>query len=229
MLIPITKIKQILDSLILYIRADYNSALESGHEEESFLYRVLYGNSLDDFDFYTQGVDIFIRTDSSSRRIETKMGFDLGQVSFPTIYVHHPNEPMKGVNTIGFGLDENEYYENSDGTQVDKLFRGFGSTFEYTCISPSVLETLLIYEVIHAALISSIDSFSESFNIVNFTGKEYVVKNDMMPDPLYLRSIILDVDYIKEVPRLITRELVNKVEFNDAIIYDEDSIGSNLV
>lgn len=228
MLIPITIVKQVLDSLIVFIKADYDLAVSENRETESFLYRVLYGNSLVDFDFYEQGVDIFTRTDASSRQIQTKLGFDLGQSSLPTIYVHQPAEPTKGVNTIGFGLDGNEYYDNADGTQTDKLFRGFGSTFEYVCVSPNILETLLIYEVLHAALISAIDSFTSDFNTVNFTGKEYVARNDSMPDPLFVKAIQLELSYVKEVPRLISQDVVNFVEFNKAIVYG-DGIGINFV
>jgi hypothetical protein len=229
MLIPIIVIKKILDSLITFIRVDYNSALASGVVEESFLYRVLYGNSIDGFDFYTQGVDIFTRTPGSARKIVTKMGFDIGSTELPTIYVHHSIEPTKGVNTIGFGMDENEFYQNSDGSHTDKFFRGFGSTFEYVCVSPNINEAILMYEVIHAALISSVDTFNDKFNTFNFTGREAIARNDSMPNPLFLKVIQLDVDYIKEVPRLITRQLVNNVEFNNAIVYTETAVGSNLI
>jgi hypothetical protein len=229
MFIPVTKIKKILDALITLIKADYNTALNAGHEEESFLYRVLYGNSLGDFDFYEQGVDIFIRTDASARQLLVRMGFDLGISTLPTIYVHQPNEAMKGVNTIGWGYDTNEFYTNSGGSQTDKLFRGFGSVFEYVITSPNVLETVLVYEVLHAALIASVDTFNEYFNNITFTGKELIAKHESMPDPLFIKSIQLDVDYVKEVPRLVTLDLISLVEFDNATVYTGEAIGENLI
>jgi hypothetical protein len=229
MIIPITKVKKILDALLLAVKTDYNSALTAGVEEESFLYRVLYGNAFGEYDFYEQGVAIFIRTDASARQLQTKMGFDMSPSQLPVIYVHQPNEVMKGVNTVGWGFDTNEFYTNSDGVVVDKLFRGYSGAFEYVITSPNVLETILIYEVLHAALNSSIDTLSEIFNIVTMTGKELVAKSEMMPEPLFLKTIIVDGDYVKEFPRLSTVETALLVEFNPAIVYTTEGIGNNLI
>jgi hypothetical protein len=229
MFIPVTKIKAILDALITMIRDDYSSALLNSVETESFLYRVLYGNALGDYDFYVNGVDIFTRTDASARQIQTRMGFDLGITTLPTIYVHQPNEVMKGVNTIGWGYDTNGFFDNTDGSQTDKLFRGFGSVFEYVITSPNVLETVVVYEVLHAALSACIDTFNEWFNNISFTGKELIAKNESMPEPLFIKSIQLDVDYTKEVPRLGTpQQLVSLVEFYPAVIYGE-AIGDKII
>jgi hypothetical protein len=230
MFIPITKVKAILDALITLIRSDYDAAIANGTETECFLYRVLNGSALGDFDFYEQGVNIFVRTDASARQIQTRMGFDLGTSTLPTIYVHQPNEAMRGVNTIGFGYDTNEFYTNADQSMVDKLFRGFGGTFEYVITSVNVMETILIYEVLHAALISSIDTFDEYFNNITFTGKELIAKSEQIPDPLFIKCIQLDVDYIKQVPRLTTPDqLITMVEFNQPTIYTKDPIGGELI
>jgi hypothetical protein len=229
MVIPVTKVKKILDALIAAIRADYAAALTSGVEADSFLYRILYGNAFGDYDFYEQGVSIFIRTDASARQLQTRMGFDMSPSQLPVIYVHQPNEVMKGINTVGWGFDTNEFFTNTDGTEVDKLFRGYGGTFEYVITSPNVLETILIYEVIHTALNSAIDTLSEVFNIVSMTGKELVAKSDVMPEPLFLKTIQLDGDYVKEFPRLATVETALYVEFNPAIVYDKDAIGVDIL
>ena len=231
MFIPVIKIKRILDSLLSLIKTDYETHVEQGLEEESFLYRVLYGNALGDYDFYQQAVNIFTRTGASSRQIQTRMGFDLGITTLPTIYVHRPNEASKGLNTIGFGLDTNEFYENQDQTVTEKLFRGFGATFEYVITSPNVLETQLIYEVLQAALISTVDTFMEYFNNVSFVGKELVAKHELMPEPLFIQTIQIEVDYVKQVPRLTTpEELITMVEFDKpTLLYDENSIGNSLL
>jgi hypothetical protein len=220
MFIPVVRIKQILDTLLVAIRVDHRTCNIEGREEESFLYRVLYGNALGTYDFYTQAINIFSQQDNSPRKIQTKIGFDLGHSSLPTIYVHQPSEPLKGVNTISWGLDQDSY-KNMDGSETDKMFRGFGSVFEWVITAPSVMEVLLIYEVLHAALIASIDSFTPEFNSINFTGKEYVMKSDLVPETLYVKSIFLEVDYIKEVPRLIYRDIVNDINFELNGIYTE--------
>ena len=134
------------------------------------------------------------------------------------------------MNTIGWGYDTNEFYQNEDGSQTDKLFRGFGSVFEYVITSPNVLETILIYEVLHAALSATIDTFSEYFNNISFTGKELVAKHESMPDPLFIKAIMLDVDYIKSVPKLGSPQtLIDLIEFNPATVYTGVAIGNNLI
>jgi hypothetical protein len=137
---------------------------------------------------------------------------------------------MKGVNTIGFGYDTNEFYTNADESTTDKLFRGFGSTFEYVVTSPNVLETLLVYEVLHAAMMSAIDTLDEYFNNITITSKELVAKNDAVPQPLFLKCMMIDVDYVKSMPRLGTPEqFASMVEFYPPILYSEEGIGVNLI
>ena len=226
MFIPVIKIKAILDVLIDYIRADYELVQS---EEESFLYRIFEDAALGEFNFFEQSKNIFLRQSNSHRQIQTRMGFDLTQTLLPTIYVHQPNESLKGINTIGFGYDTNEFYSNSDGSQTDKLFRGFGSVFEYVITSPNILETVLIYEALHGALISAHDTLTENFNNFNFTGKELIARSEQMPDPIFIKSILIDIDYVKVVPRLIRREVVQFVEFNKATIYTSEAIGDELI
>jgi hypothetical protein len=230
MFIPVIKIKAVLDALLTLIKADYDAAIAGGIEEESWLYRVLYGNALGDWDFYQQGVNLFTRTDASARKLQTRMGFDIGISTLPTIFVHHPNEAMKGLNTIGFGYDTDEFYSNADGSNTDKLFRGFGSVFEYVITSPSALETKVIYEVLHAALISAVDTFDEYFSNFNFTGKELIAKHESVPDPLFIQAIQIDVGYVKQVPRLGTpQQFASLVEFYPATVLYGEAIGENLI
>ncbi len=229
MFIPVTKIKKILDALLSLIKEDYEAC--SLQPSESFLYRVLKGSFLGDYDFYEQGVNIFTQSGNSSRQIQTRMGFDLGITTLPTIYVHQPNEVMKGVNTISFGMDTDEFYTNKDGTVVEKLFRGSSSTFEYVITSPNVLETILVYEVLWAALVSVVDTFMEYFVDVSITGKELVARHETMPEPLFIKTILVDVQYVKQVPRLTTpQQLITKIEFDKpTIYYDNKGIGSELL
>lgn len=230
MFIPVVKVKAILDAVLAFIKADYDECLRRAREEESFLYRVLQGQTLSDYNFYTQGKDIFIRSGGSSRQLQTRMGFDVSMSSLPVVYVHQPSDMLKGVNTIGFGLDTNEYYTNSDDSVTEKLFRSFGSVFEYTIVSSNVLETVLIYEVLMAAMISVIDTLNEYFEQVSLSGKELIVKNELMPEPLFMKSIQLDVIHIKQVPRLTTPEtLITAIEFGMPTLYTEDDMGQTLI
>ena len=92
-----------------------------------------------------------------------------------------------------------------------------------------MLETVVVYEVLHAALSATIDTFNEWFNNISFTGKELIARNESMPEPLFIKSIQLDVDYVKEVPRLGTpQQFASLVEFYPPVIYGE-AIGDKII
>ena len=85
-MILIARIKQIVDGLLQYIQYDY----ESVPEHETFLYHMFYGTRDGSFDFYEQAKKLFLRTNTSPRKIQVKMEYPKDKSHLPCIIVREP-------------------------------------------------------------------------------------------------------------------------------------------
>ena len=68
--IPILKVKKFVDLLIEFVKTDYEDKTD---KTKSFLYRVLSDNTSDGWDFYQNGIEIFVRGEDDKRKLETRL------------------------------------------------------------------------------------------------------------------------------------------------------------
>jgi len=55
-----------------------------------------------------------------------------------------------------------------------------------------------------------------SFDLIDFSSREIIAQNSLIPDPVMMQSIILQVEYVKEgIPELYTEDLLTTITFND--------------
>ena len=101
--IPILKVKKFVDLLIEFVKTDYESKTD---KTKSFLYRVLSDNTSDGWDFYQNGIEIFIRGEDDKRKLETRLMFDRSRAGLPTIHVREPAKNKGSYDGIGFFDDE---------------------------------------------------------------------------------------------------------------------------
>jgi hypothetical protein len=209
--IPIVTFKRLLDSLIEYIRSNLEAKIIAGLEEESFLYQVLNGNNSDGFDFYEEGKNIFSRQSTSSRKIETRLMFTKDIAPTPTVHVREPAK-IKGIfNTIG-GID-NTRIDLQTG-YLDQYRDTKKATYEFVCTSDNPLEAVLISEVIYAALLSAHETLVYlGFAIFDYGMKELIANNELIPYPLFIKSIELIVQYENTIPSIQTAEMCDIINF----------------
>ena len=140
-MIPLLKVKKIIEAAIVYIEQDYNNAI---NKQETFLYRVLGNESLDDYNFFNQAKEVFLRGKNSSRKLGVKIAFDRTFTNVPNLILRIPSERSTNHNSIGVGYDGSEFYENEDGSTTDKLFYVNQSTFEILITGANENECLMI-------------------------------------------------------------------------------------
>lgn len=193
---------------------NFVSPIVTNMASESFLIRCFDAEDVSDgVDYRTLAVEIFTRSNLDSRRIETRLLFDQDRASLPTIHVREPAKNKGPQDSIGY-LDE-ELFENIDGGFHYSRRRSFNSQFEIMVTSVNRHEVIIIEEVLMALLIGSQDTLSlnNPFYQFNFTVRELIANNQLMPDPLFIKAIMLNLSYDKTYMDLSENQMLNSILF----------------
>lgn len=226
--IPILKVKKFVDLLIEFVKTDYESKSD---KTKSFLYRVLSDNTSDGWDFYQNGIEIFVRGDDDKRKLETRLMFDRSRAGLPTIHVREPAKNKGSYDGIGFFDDEivvnestglDEQNQPLPSTISSTARKTFSSQFDIMITSGNSLECVLIQEVLESAMLASLDTLTiPFFELVDFTSKELMMSDETERNQLFIKSITLNIQYQKDgIPKLYTEENVKKIQFNNPILLE---------
>lgn len=85
-MIIIARIRQIIDGLLAYVQSDY----EALPEEQTFLYHMFYGTKDRNFDFYQKAKELFLRRNTSPRKLRTVLEYPLDKSHLPCIVIREP-------------------------------------------------------------------------------------------------------------------------------------------
>lgn len=206
-MIKVVEIKQILDSLILFVKDDYESKT---NKEETFLYRVLSGSVEGNFNFYEQGVVIFTQTDENALKIETTLSFSQNSNGSPSIYVREASRVKGTFNSIGGMASELYVYE--DGSVGDEYRDTKKGDYELVITSTNNLVTILISEVIYSLFVSAYETLNTQYELFDFNLKEVMFQNTT-GTRLFAKTITMSTQQENIIPSLISEEQLNKVMF----------------
>lgn len=204
--IPIILLKSVVDEALLKVRSDLLFHIQENTEEESWLYRVFGENQIDGYNFYTQCKSILLRGEKDPRKIQTKLLFSPVKSNSPVIYFNEPSESPGSEDYLGINLNEDPYIGTSNF--VDKLGRSFKSSYEIVIVSMNNTETIMLYNLIKAILISLKSTLSHYFHTYQFSGQQLMDMSTLSPEYFY-KSVVMLVDYSIEVPD------INSTEFFD--------------
>ena len=186
---------------------------------ESFIYRCFDSDDvIEGVNYTTLAVEIFTRLTTDSRRVETRLLFDPDRASLPTIHVREPSKSkgkQDGIGNIGEG-----FYENADGGYSDERRRSFDSQFELMITSMNRHEVIVMEEVMLGLIVGAQDSFAiqDPFYNISFSVKELIANNDLIPNPLFIKSIMMNVSYDKTFPDISSSELLTRILFEQLIL-----------
>lgn len=217
-MILIARIKQIVDGLLNYIQYDF----ESVPENETFLYHMFYGTRDGSFDFYEQAKSIFLRKNTNPRKIQVKMEYPKDKSHMPCIIVREPGRSTdKPAPLGGYGvptLDQfgAEQYER-EGFRQPALAK-----IDLMCFSDNMLESILIGEVLYALLIGARNTFEEEFAYFDFSTDELIAQNDLFPQPIIIKNVVIEVEDIGNYASIIRPEMVRRFIIEDAIPVGSD-------
>lgn len=181
--------------------------------ENSFLYRHLKGKKYGNYDMYEELKVILGRPHTVDNYLDVRLFFDAKRANLPTVHITLPLE--KGGKNDGIGVDEGyeDPRENIVGSYPVKA-RGFDTSYSIIISSSNTLETLSIYTMLKAILITHIDILGlMGFNNVVISGGDLQLNPDIIPNGVFLRSITLNFDYKVVVEKLIPDNWITNIIF----------------
>lgn len=227
--IGILRLKKILDSLLDFVKEDYefnvNNIIDNGIDPvhntvgESFLYRCIDSeDKIDGINYQELAAEIFTRSDLEQRKVVTRLLFDPDRAVLPTIHVREPAKSKGHTDAIGYIGDF--IYENEDGSFNEARKRSFSSQYEFLITSVNRHEVIIMEEVLLALLIGAQDTLSgiNPFYNFQFSVKELIANNELVPRPLFIKSIAINASYEKIYPDLSDNQMLAKILFSHQIL-----------
>lgn len=198
---------------------DFLSPVIRDQSSEAFLLRCFDTEDIvDEIDYKLLAIEIFTRTEEESRKIDSRLMFDVDRAPFPTVHVREPAKGKGKTDAIGYMSDE--LYENVDGSYNETRRRSFQSQYELMVTSVNRHEVIIMEEVLLAALIGVQDTLalSNPFYTFEFGVKELIANNELIPNPLFIKAITLNVGYNKTYPDLSENQMLNRILFTQNIL-----------
>lgn len=186
--IAILQLKELLDNLIAWVVADQNSASSTS---DKWLYSVFNGVTNGNYDYHTQILDILLRGDDDSDKLETRLMFDSTRANLPTIHIHLPSEKKGTFNSIGKGAQLTDTL--IDDNVVECFEQSYISTYDLIITGANTDEIILIYEFLKAILTAGALTVANTFELFDYSGAELMTNSELIPYLTFYRAISVTV------------------------------------
>lgn len=213
-MIQIVKIKKIVESCLEYVQTDFES---KNNEKDSFLYKVLGDTQDGSYNFYEQAKNLFLRKETNPNNIKVLLEYPKDRAGLPSYVIREPGKTGGIANSIG------KIESFMGGVPMYRDTRQYG--LEIMCFSVNMNESILMSEVLYALLLGSWDTLASQFLKIEFTMKELMMQNNLMPTPIFIRSIGLDLSSEEIVPGLVDTSLLGKIIFGKVNQVDSIALG----
>lgn len=210
-LLPELKLKKLLDGWLALLKSNWNNNTD---KSKTFIYQLFYGNSLENYDFYTQAQKILLRSKDDPRILEIRTFFDRTRAHLPTIHITLPSTSPFGD---GLGFDPNYgdiVWDDEEQTFLQNNTRTFSTRYNMIITSDNTFEVLLIYYAMQALMIANYESLDlNGLRNPKFSGQDMILRDDLVPNHIYARSTTIDVHYELTVPLLGASEFYTEIDF----------------
>ena len=213
-MLQIVKIKKIIESCLEYVQTDFES---KNNEKDSFLYKVLGDTQDGSYNFYEQAKNLFLRKETNPNNIKVLLEYPKDRAGLPSYVIREPGKKSGIANSIG------KIESFMGGVPMYRDTRQYG--LEIMCFSVNMNESILMSEILYALLLGSWDILASQFLKIEFTMKELMMQNNLMPTPIFIRSIGLDLSSEEIVPGLVDTSLLGKIIFGKVNQVDSIALG----
>jgi len=229
LLIPQVRIFKILEYLLGYVKTDLETKIIAKLESEAWLYRCFYDiEDFGSFNWYNQIKDLILADDEDARKLELRLGFDRDRATLPTIHIHTPSEAKGRINGLGVGFDEVDYYTNyNDAGEGDppsitySFSRSFLATYELITSAGNREETTAIYELLKAIMIAGNNLFLGDFPSFEWSGRDIMLKPELIPTGIFVKSLMIQLDYLVSVPEFLPNTTIDELKFEGKPIEED--------
>lgn len=207
--ISIVKLKDVVEGLLGWVRQDLiaNQATPT----QSWLYLEFNDITLDDTHFYTQLKSLIEIGESDRRHLEVRLMFDKERANLPTIHIHYPNEDGKsGDNTLNTGYTITEVIGDNNVLLYSRSFIG---QYDLVITGAGSVEVIMLYEFLDGLLIAAADTLAYNFDKFEFSGKQLMTNQEIIPYLTFYRAISINLQRKKIVHSLLRKRQATDVQF----------------
>lgn len=226
-IIPEFILFEIVNNALKYLRKDYNDAQ---NKDDSYLHKILFGNSIERYDLTQQAKQVFIDNDEANQRfLEVHLMFNMKREGLPTIHITLPSEQTQsGGNGLGtdegykdYLITDSEYNDDElvkQGNITPVYTRRYQSTYNIVITSDNSNEVILIYHTLRSILTSLIPSIHLSgLQNIAFGGQDVQLLNGV-PNQMYVRSLSATLQYETSVPNIFPSPLMANLIANGVAV-----------
>lgn len=198
-LIPEVIIYKTLNSVLDIIRQDYSDNID---KKKTILY-YLFGEdtegsplSFNNFEFFTQAVEIIVGSNEKKRMIQTALGYNMSRLQIPTIHIMLPSEsPINSPIGMNLGYQE-EIVDNSKNETIEVYTMDSQVTYNLLITSDNYHEVLVIYQFLKG-IFTSIKNQLEMKDLQNVTfgGSDLNFSEELVPPNIFHRNFNLQFTY----------------------------------
>lgn len=214
-MLQIVKIKKIVEACLEYVQTDFESKT---NEKDSFLYKVLGDTQDGSFNYYEQAKNIFLRKETNPNNIKVALEYPKDKTGLPAYIIREPGKTGGIANSIG------KIESFMGGVPMYRDTRQYG--LEIMCFSVNMNESILMSEILYALLLGSWDLLASQFLKIEFSMKELMMENHLMPTPIFIRSIGLELSSEEIAPGLVDTTLLGKIIFGKVNQVDSIALGN---
>lgn len=212
MLLPIFRLKNIVDSLLEWIKEDFKN---SGSDENSWLYLFSKGNDDQDGKFFKTAKEIFIRDGLNKNSIRTAFEFPKNVVGAPCVVIREPSRVNGSGNVVGKiypgVVPVSQPTVGQPGIDINIFTDSKRFSYDFLCVSANFFESLVVSEVLYGLMLGAYDTFAQSFQTVEFSSREITIENDLVPFPVFLRVVTVDLQCDFRSPSIIRSEYLDEI------------------
>lgn len=201
-------IQDTLNSVLQFLRDDYN---DNG-AARSFLYRLFKDWKLDRYGLFEQAKSLIVTTDEDPKHIRVQMAYNRDKADIPQVFVN-----LSGENSAnnGLGFDQGFISETVfNGEYIVNYNRRFKTTYNIGCVSQNRTETILLYYLIRAMLISANNHLQLSGLSNPIIGGQDVRMSQDIAEYVFMRVIGLSFEYEQTIPDMFSVIPINSVNFS---------------
>lgn len=225
LIIPEITIETTLEAILASISANWDANVD---KTKTALYRMLFGLSHGNYNYYTQAQEIFLRTSADKRKIKIKSSYPTDKQEFPFIIVNNPNRGKGGVNTLGFNLNSSDISFETDSF-TENTGRSFESTHSILIFSDNKEEAQLIYYVLEAFFfLNQIKDHLELSGLrnINISGRELQIMTDL-PNKTFVRALQISYFTEQRIDDLTANSMLSNISFGG--LYTDFSLNKGLI
>lgn len=207
--IPEIVVYKILKAGLITVKENFSQKPEN----ETFLYRLYNGVSLEKNDLYEQAKDLFLRDDTHDRFVDIRMYFDSQRASIPTIHINLETEQeiesglgIGSGNYMNLNNEKQQYYHNEDGSYNEINERRYDANYGLVCTSDNHNEVLIMYHYLRCVITSIHSALALSgFENLKTSGMQLQINENLVPEGIFSRNLPLSFSYINRVPVLFDK------------------------